>query len=138
MIYLSFEDVVDLHDALINRFGGLSGIREKGLLESSLAMPMMAVFGEELYKSIYDKAACYLFSIVKNHPFLDGNKRTASSVALVFLRINGETPRYNIDNFVEFVVRIAEGHFDIPKISKHLKKLCSRSFHSRKASNRQD
>ncbi len=63
MIYLSFEQVLELHDTMIQHFGGLRGIREKGLLESALAAPMMAVFGEELHKTVFDKAAAYLFYI---------------------------------------------------------------------------
>ena len=74
MIYLSLEQVIELHDALIQQFGGLNGIRERGLLESSLAAPMMAVFGEELHKSVYNKAAAYLFYISRNHLFLMGIK----------------------------------------------------------------
>ena len=85
MIYLSFEEILELHDELIKQFGGLHEIREIGLLESALAAPMMAVFGEELHKSVYDKAAAYLVHIARNHPFIDGNKRTAAATALIFL-----------------------------------------------------
>lgn len=125
MIYLSEEQVIELHDALIQKFGGLSGFRDKGLLESSLAAPMMAVFGEELHKSVYDKAGAYLFSISRNHPFNDGNKRTAAAATLVFLRTNGESPSYKTDEFVGFVAQVAEGKFEIPAISRYLKKICS-------------
>jgi death-on-curing protein len=88
MIYLSLEQIIELHDALIEKFGGLIGIRERSLLESAVAAPMMAVFGEELHKTIYNKAAAYLFYIAKNDAFLDGNKRTATAAALSFLRAN--------------------------------------------------
>jgi death-on-curing protein len=70
MIYLSFEQTIELHDAIIDKFGGLLGIRERGLLESALTAPMMAVFGEELHKTIYNKAAAYLFYIAKITHFL--------------------------------------------------------------------
>ena len=86
MIYLSLEQIIELHDDLIKKFGGLIGIRERGLLESAVAAPMMAVFREKLHKTIYNKAAAYLFYIAKNHAFLDGNKRTAAAAALAFLR----------------------------------------------------
>lgn len=125
MIYLSYEQVVELHDNLILKFGGLSGFRDKGLLESALATPIMAVYGDELHKSIYDKAAAYLFFISRNHPFNDGNKRTASAAALTFLRVNGKSPKYKVNDFVEFVAQTAEGKLDIPSISLYLKKLCS-------------
>jgi len=125
MIYISSEQVIELHDALVKKFGGLPGLRERGLLESALAAPMMAVFGRELHETVYDKASAYLFYIARNHPFLDGNKRTATSTALLFLRSNNEDPKYDVDELVEFVVTVAEGKRDIPAISRYVKKLCS-------------
>jgi death on curing protein len=125
MIYLSFEQIMELHDVLLEKFGGLSGIRDRGSLESTLTMPMTAVFGEERYKTIYDKAAAYLFYIARNHPFLDGNKRTASAAALAFLRSNGQSPQYETDAFLEFVVLIAEGSADLNAASIYFKNICS-------------
>ena len=125
MIYLSFEQIIELHDALIEKFGGLLGIRERGLLESALAAPMMAVFGEELHKTVYNKAAAYLFYIAKNHAFLDGNKRTAAAAALAFLRANGKSPNYDVDDFLEFVVSVAEGQADLDAIGNYFEKICS-------------
>jgi death on curing protein len=125
MIYLSFEQIIELHDALIDKFGGLLGIRDRGLLESALAAPMMAVFGEELHKTIYNKAAAYLFYIAKNHAFLDGNKRTAAAAALAFLRANGKSTKYDADEFLEFVVSVAEGQADLDAISNYFAKICS-------------
>lgn len=125
MIYLSVEQIIELHDALIEKFGGLLGIRERGLLESALAAPMMAVFGEELHKTIYNKAAAYLFYLAKNHAFLDGNKRTAAAAGLLFLRVNGKSPKYDVNNFVEFVVSVAEGKADLDIISDYFENICS-------------
>jgi death-on-curing protein len=113
MIYLSLEQVLELHDALIEKHGGLQGIRDTGLLESALGSPMMAVFGEELYKTVYDKAAAYLF-----------NKRTASASCLIFLRVNGKHPKYKINNFIDFVVDVAQGKYDLAAISDYLSKIC--------------
>ena len=98
MIYLSLEQIIELHDALIEKFGGLIGIRERGLLESAVAAPMMAVFGEELHKTIYNKAAAYLFYIAKNHAFLDGRRArpsngAAAQMALHRYDISVRTPR---------------------------------------------
>lgn len=123
--YLSLDEVVELHDVLLDKFGGLPGFRDKGLLESAIAAPMQYVFGEELHKTVYDKAAAYLFYIAKNHAFNDGNKRTATAAALIFLRHNGQHPKYNVDSLVKFVAETADGHHDIQAISKHLKNLCS-------------
>lgn len=125
MIYLSLEQIIELHDALIEKFGGLQGIRERGLLESAVAAPMMAVFGEELHKTIYNKAAAYLFYITKNHAFLDGNKRTATAASLAFLRANGKSTKYDADEFLEFVVSVAESKADLDAISNYLRKICS-------------
>lgn len=125
MKYLSKPQVVELHDLLIQEFGGLTGIRENGLLESSLAAPMMTMFGEELHKSVYDKAAAYLYHMTRNHPFCDGNKRTATASSLLFLRLNGENPSYETESFLAFVITIAEGKTDICTISHYLKKLCT-------------
>lgn len=125
MIYLSLEQIIELHDALIEKFGGLIGIRVRGLLESAVAAPMMAVFGEELHKTIYNKAAAYLFYIAKNHAFLDGNKRTAAAAALAFLRANGKSTKYDADEFLEFVVSVAEGQADLDAISNYFGKICS-------------
>jgi death-on-curing protein len=125
MIYLSLEQIIELHDSLIEKFGGLPGIRDRGLLESAIAAPMMAVFGEELHKTIYNKAAAYLFYIAKNHAFLDGNKRTATAASLVFLRTNGKFTKYDINEFLEFVVSVAEGQTDLTAISQYFAKICS-------------
>jgi death on curing protein len=125
MIYLPLEQIIELHDALIEEFGGLLGIRERGLLESAIAAPMMAVFGEELHKTIYNKAAAYLFYIAKNHAFLDGNKRTAAAAALAFLRANEKSIKYDVDEFLEFVVSVAEGQADLDAISHYFKNICS-------------
>jgi death-on-curing protein len=125
MIYLTYEQVIELHDVLIQKFGGLAGVREIGLLESALAVPMMAVFGRELHKSVYDKAGAYLYHIARNHPFCDGNKRTASATAIAFLRVNGENPHYDIENFLKLVVSVAEGRMDAHEISHYFRKACS-------------
>ncbi len=124
MIYIACAQIIELHDALLKKFGGLQGVRELGLLESAASAPMMCAFGTEFYPSVYDKAAAYLFFITSNHPFFDGNKRTATATALAFLRANGESPKYEVDDLIEFVVRIAEGKADLPAASRYLKKIC--------------
>jgi fido (protein-threonine AMPylation protein) len=76
-----------LHDRQVEKFGGTSGIRDQGLLESALAQPQATFAGELLHATIYEQAAAYLFHLAMNHPFLDGNKRTAFAVMDVFLRL---------------------------------------------------
>ncbi len=74
--FISTDEVLAIHANLIRRYGGLSGVRDRGLLESALARPFQSFNGEDLYPSLEQKAAAILESIVKNHPFIDGNKRT--------------------------------------------------------------
>ena len=80
-------------------------------------------FQNELYPTIFDKAACYLFFIVKNHPFVDGNKRTATSCCLLFLQYNGIELVYEEDAMINFVVSIAESKVDKDEISNYLENL---------------
>lgn len=91
--FLGIEDVLNIHQVLVEQFGGISGIRDEGLLESALAQPKATFFGELLHPTIHDQAAAYLYHITKNHPFLDGNKRTAFGAMEAFLRLNG----FNLD-----------------------------------------
>ncbi|WP_317618870.1 type II toxin-antitoxin system death-on-curing family toxin [Laspinema olomoucense] len=91
MIQLS--QVLDIHNRQINKFGGTSGIRDEGLLDSALAQPQATFGGQLLHPTLPEQAAAYLYHLAKNHPFVDGNKRTAFAVMDTFLRIN----RYRLD-----------------------------------------
>jgi death-on-curing protein len=88
MIFITVQEIIDDHAEIIRRYGGMDGIRDIGLLASAMDMPKAAMFGEDLHPTIFDKAAAYLFHIICNHPFLDGNKRTGTMAALTFLRQN--------------------------------------------------
>jgi death-on-curing family protein len=79
--YLTLDELLEIHSHMIAKFGGLRGIRNKTLLQSSIEMPKSTMFKEDLYPTIYDKAAVYLFCIIKNHPFNDANKRTGCAAA---------------------------------------------------------
>ena len=84
--YLTIEQVIELHDEMLKRYGGLSGIRDKNLLWSAIDIPKTAMFGQEMYPSIYEKAAAYaayLYHLICNHPFNDANKRTGYLATLV-------------------------------------------------------
>ena len=87
--YLSLEQVLALHKAQIDQYGGSRGLRERGGLESALARPQMTFGGEDLYPGIADKAAALWHSLVMNHPFIDGNKRIGAMAAELFLGLNG-------------------------------------------------
>lgn len=107
--YLKLETIVQMHDIFIDEFGGLKGIRDVNLLISATEIPKTTMFGHDLYSTIYDKAAAYLFHIVKNHPFNDGNKRTASMTAYMFLKLNKTTILFSDEAYEQLVVDVAEG-----------------------------
>lgn len=87
--FLSLEDILDLHADQVAQYGGEHGVRDLGMLESAIAQPRATFDGEFLHKDLFEMAAAYLFHIVQNHPFLDGNKRAGAVGALVFLDLNG-------------------------------------------------
>jgi len=88
-MFLAVEDVLALHCEQLERFGGSAGVRDRGALESAVAVPAATFDGNLLYEDLFQMAAAYAFHIAENQPFLDGNKRTALNAALVFLDING-------------------------------------------------
>ena len=107
--FITVEQVIEIHDAFLEDHGGLPGIRDKGLLISAVEMPRASMFGKYLHKTIYDKAAAYLFHIVQNHPFNDGNKRTGALTTILFLEENGVKIVFSDKEYEEFVVSLAQG-----------------------------
>lgn len=87
--FLTLAEVVEIHSNQIQLYGGTDGIRDIHLLQSALAQPEASFGGAWLHEDIFEMAAAYAFHLCQNHPFLDGNKRTALASALVFLDING-------------------------------------------------
>jgi death-on-curing protein len=122
MIFLSVEEVIQIHDNLVSEYGGLHGIRDMGLLVSATEMPKAIMFGEYLHESIFDKASAYLFHIVCNHAFVEGNKRTGAAATLIFLRQNAYEMKFDMREFEEMVCKIDEGKLSKEEISKFLKK----------------
>lgn len=121
-VYLTFEHIMAIHDTLIEKLGGSFGLRDRGLLESAIYLPMQTFGGEELYPDLFEKAAVYAFSISENQPFIDGNKRTAASVAAVFLDING----YQLDcpqgQVYETMMKLANKQLSRDELALWLKK----------------
>ena len=87
--FLTTEEVVDTHENQIALYGGIDGIRDAGLLESAVQMPRSSFSGQYLHGDLFEMAAAYLFHLTNNHSFIDGNKRTGTAAALVFLELNG-------------------------------------------------
>lgn len=107
--YLSLEQVLEMHDAFIEKFGGLQGIRDMNLLLSAIETPKAAMFGNDLYPSVYNKAAAYLYHIVQNHPFNDANKRTGLGAAYLFLKANSVPILFEDESLESLVIEAAKG-----------------------------
>jgi death-on-curing protein len=107
--YITEAEAIAFHEDLLLEFGGNSGLRDRGLLQSALAQPQATFFGELLHPNISDQAAAYVFHIAKNHPFVDGNKRTAFAVGISFLKMNGYNFNMAIDELKEVILNVAKG-----------------------------
>ena len=112
MRYLTLVEVLELHRRIIEQSGGALGVRDFGLLESAIAQPRMTFGGEELYPSPIEKSAALGFSIIMNHPFVDGNKRTGHAAMETFLVLNGMEISVSVDEQENFVLAIAAGEMD--------------------------
>lgn len=112
MILLNKEQIKYLHRKLIRETGGINGIREEGLLDSALSVPFQSFDGEELYPSIPRKAARLCYGLIKNHVFLDGNKRIGIYVMLVFLELNGMEMECSDEELIALGLGIAAGEFE--------------------------
>jgi death-on-curing protein len=107
--YLTLIEVLELHRKILEQSGGALGIRDMGLLESAIAQPRMTFGGEDLYPSLLEKAAALGFSIIMNHPFVDGNKRTGHAATEAFLVLNGLEINASVDEQERIVLAIASG-----------------------------
>ncbi len=122
MKYLTPQRILLIHDRLIKRFGGSLGLRDKGLLESAAARLKVTFGGEDLYPTIFHKAAALLHSLLKNHPFVDGNKRTALASAGIFLKLNGYKLINQHEKELEFALKIENESLSFEEIIKWLEK----------------
>ena len=107
--FLGLDDILDIHRDQIEHYGGSAGVRDMGLLQSAVAMPVAAFGDQYLHKDISEMAAAYLFHITQNHPFIDGNKRTGAVAAIVFLAMNNFELSANEDELENLVRDIATG-----------------------------
>lgn len=126
--HLDVEAVLAIHAEVLAAHGGLPGLRDKGLLESAVAAPKASFGGQPLISDPIDVAAAYLFYLCRNHPFADGNKRTALAAALVFLEANGELPDPGapvkaIDDWETLVLDVAASRLDREQTNRRLRVL---------------
>ena len=109
MIRLSKPQILLLHEQLIAETGGSSGLRDEGMLDSALNTPFQTFAGKDVYPSLQQKAARLCFGLVKNHPFVDGNKRIGAHVMLVFLALNGIELLHTQTELSEVILQLAAG-----------------------------
>jgi death-on-curing protein len=121
--HLSVEVVLEIHAEALRRFGGLRGIRDENLLASAVLTPQSSFGGKSPYADIVEVAAAYLFYICGNHPFLDGNKRTAMMAAIVFLRLNGIEPAPDSEQWEQLVLDVAASKLDRNGTTRRLRGL---------------
>lgn len=107
--FLTVDDVLAIHADQIARYGGADGVRDAGMLISAVETPRASFGGELLHNDLPQMAAAYLFHLVQNHPFVDGNKRVGTAAALIFLDINGVEMNADNDALAELVLRVARG-----------------------------
>jgi death on curing protein len=119
--FLSIDEVLFIHEDQIERYGGSPEIRDPGLLASAVEQPRAMFDGRFLHADLYEMAAAYLFHIVQNHPFADGNKRAGVAAALVFLDLNGIEIQADEDVLVEHVLAVAQGRCLKPQIATFLR-----------------
>lgn len=112
MRVLSKRQILLLHTALISESGGMDGIRDDGLLDSALNAPFQTFAGHDLYPTVLEKAARLGFGLIRNHPFMDGNKRIGTHAMLVFLEINNISLFYEDEELITTILSVAAGELD--------------------------
>ncbi len=126
-LFLGLDEVIEIHRDQIERYGGHSGIRDIDLLKSAVAMPSAGFERDYLHADIFEMAAAYLFHIIRNHPFVDGNKRTGTAAALVFLLLNGKEVDVDEDRLETVVRSVAEGNADKSGIAEFFRRHARKS-----------
>ena len=122
MRFVRLTELLELHRRIIELSGGADGVRDIGLAESALAQPHMTFGGNDLYPSLSDKAAALCFSLVLNHPFVDGNKRIGHATMEVFLLLNGFELNAEVDDAESVILNLAAGKLDRAEFNKWVNK----------------
>lgn len=115
--FLTVDRIIRIHQDQVTRYGGSLGIRDRGGLESAAAQPEATFGGEYLHQDVFEMAAAYLFHLVQNHAFIDGNKRVGAMAAFVFLLLNGYELDAGEEAFEELTMRVARGEAEKPEIA---------------------
>jgi death-on-curing protein len=123
-LFLTLDEVLEIHTQQIELYGGPEGLRDPGGLESAVATPMATFGGEFLHPTIPAMAAAYLFHICQGHPFVDGTKRTGANAAITFLLISDWTPDFSEDELVDLVLAVASGTMPKPALMETFEARC--------------
>ncbi|MGA2144874.1 MAG: type II toxin-antitoxin system death-on-curing family toxin [Bryobacteraceae bacterium] len=115
-VFLSLDEVLEIHEQQIELYGGSAGLRDAAGLEFAVATPAATFGGEYLHTSIPAMAAAYLFHLCQNHAFIDGNKRVGANAAITFLLINGWEPTFDEDELVDLVLAVASSRLAKPEL----------------------
>jgi death on curing protein len=127
LLHLGVEAVLAIHAEVLSAHGGRRGLRDRALLESAVAAPQATQGGEPLLRDVIEVAAAYLFYLCRNHPFIDGNKRTALAACLVFLQANGRLPAVQlmagVDEWESLLIDVAASRIDRKETTRRLRRL---------------
>ena len=118
MKILKKRQILLLHSVLIAESGGSDGVRDEGLLDSAVNTPFQTFSGQDLYPTVLDKAVRLGFGLIRNHPFIDGNKRIGTHAMLVFLNLNSITLSYEDDELISTILSVASGEMDADGLLK--------------------
>lgn len=121
--FLTVEDVLAIHAHQIERFGGSSGLRDATLLDSAVAQPQASFGGELFHTDLLAMAAAYLFHLVANHAFIDGNKRVGLASALVFLDLNGASIDVGTEALYDLTMAVARGELGKDEVADRLREI---------------
>lgn len=127
MKIITLRQILLLHEYMVKKHGGLSGVRDMNMLESAVHRPFATYGGKDLYNNVFLKAGALVQSIVKNHPFVDGNKRTAFSSAYIFLKQNGVAVEIKEKEVVGFMLAVANKNLSVDEISEWLRARAKRN-----------
>ncbi len=121
LVFLTLEEVLAIHREQIDLYGGRGGVRDLGLLQSALAAPQAGTISGYLHGDLSDMASAYVYHIVRNHPFVDGNKRTGALAAVVFLALNGTGLDAPLGDFEKLVRGVAAGTVPRARVAEFLR-----------------
>ncbi len=126
VLYLSREQIEEIHSLQLANYGGSAGCRDAGAIKASIARPAMTFGGEDLYPDIAAKTAALMHSLVMNHPYVDGNKRVGAHAAMLFLRLNGHKAEITPKELEQVTLAVARGDLDVEPLTIWFRQRISR------------